>query len=456
MVTRLSTSTSSEGTEVYTVTQPTRERPRPPPPYHQHRRRREPVKVAVEKEERLSCCAKCCCLILCLLILAIVGGILLWQLLPEKQRTDIGTFANSGAARSNLPSKTEEPPPAVYAFHQCESSSHDCCNGISTICDLTADSIMYAGVHNAMATAQDGFRLAPNHNYNFELALERGYRAIAMDIGMCDGQLQFIHGKCILGKRDPLTVFQHLNDFLDENPNDVVLFAMEVNNFAGGGQVDLDALYSIMQQVSGFTERFVIHDNVTQPWPTLRELIALDQRVMMFHFNGPTCAELTFGCPTGVYDYFEFVAEGGFIFDTVEDIQNVTQACSVPRGATGQADFFGINLFTLIPQESEAPITNSKDFIEHQIEMCTEYQSGIDVDIIYVDFWDIGDAVEVVQERNIQRGQAYQSQYGNSTTSNSNSDSSNSNSGSSNGSTSNNNNNRLRRMLRGITQTWHF
>jgi hypothetical protein len=370
--------------------------------------------ATVEKRQSMSCCAKCCTLVVFLSILATAGGITLWQLLPRQISDEVGKIISSGANRPTVASNSEKPLTSMYMFDQCDPSSADCCNGVSTICDMFVDDILFAGVHNAMSTYQDGFRLAPNHNYRFELALQQGYRAFSMDIGMCGSLgLQFIHGKCILGKRDPLVVFENLNKFLDDNPNEVVIFAIQVNNFAGSGPVDLDELYTLMQQVEGFTERFVIHDDPSKHWPTLRELIALDQRILMFQFNSEPCSSSPFGCPAGFYDYFNYVAEAGFMFNSIEDMHNVTAACSVPRGASGRANFYAINLFTEVPYEQDSMITNSKEFIESQMVNCSEFQYGVDVNIAYVDFWEIGDMVEVTQEHNKKLGDEFLSKLNN-------------------------------------------
>ena len=120
------------------------------------------------------------------------------------------TFNNTGGGQSNAgPTTGTSPSPApsaneveVYEFMQCESTDEDCCNGLDNICDLGVDDIMYATLHNAMASFEDGFLFGPNHRYKLESALEAGYRGINLDVCNCGGDIVFCHGVCSLGTRD--------------------------------------------------------------------------------------------------------------------------------------------------------------------------------------------------------------------------------------------------------------
>ena len=48
------------------------------------------------------------------------------------------------------------------------------CNGLITNCDLRFNELMFAGLHNAMATVEDGFLFGANHDLSLEKALEAG------------------------------------------------------------------------------------------------------------------------------------------------------------------------------------------------------------------------------------------------------------------------------------------
>jgi hypothetical protein len=166
----------------------------------------------------------------------------------------------------------------VFEFNQCigegGGNSNACCNGLSTNCDLRMNEIMYAGVHNAMAAVQNGFNLGPNHDFELESALKRGYRALNLDICNCGGQYQFCHGFCGIGSRDPSEVLGNINAFLDDNPNEVVIIVFEVND-AADRVVDLDVFYELgIASVDGLEAKIYQHPVPSEPWPTLSDAIA--------------------------------------------------------------------------------------------------------------------------------------------------------------------------------------
>lgn len=174
----------------------------------------------------------------------IVAGILIWQYAPIDDVIDnvIPTFNNTGSnsdstggggigsvsGSSPTPSPTER---NRYEFMQCaDPQSTGCCNGLDNgFCDLRVDQVMYASSHNANADFESGFLFSPNHQFKLEDSLSAGYRGIALDICNCGGRLQFCHGICSFGTRDVVEVFMGINDFLTENPTEVIILPIEVN-----------------------------------------------------------------------------------------------------------------------------------------------------------------------------------------------------------------------------------
>jgi hypothetical protein len=100
-----------------------------------------------------------------------------------------GTGDNTGlddAIETVIP--TEGP---TYPFIQCGADQTNCCNGLETICDLGVNEILYATLHNAMATFEDGFLFGPNHRFQLEGSLEAGYRGLNLDLCNCGGEILF-------------------------------------------------------------------------------------------------------------------------------------------------------------------------------------------------------------------------------------------------------------------------
>jgi hypothetical protein len=129
---------------------------------------------------------KCCgwkCIIL-VIALAAGGGVLVWQLLPEDSKEAAKNLFNNTPDAGDI--FTPSAPDPTYIFNQCADPTSNCCNGLSSICDLPVNDIMFATAHNAMSSTENKFLFA-NHKYELEDALIAGYRGINVDIGKCNG-----------------------------------------------------------------------------------------------------------------------------------------------------------------------------------------------------------------------------------------------------------------------------
>ena len=155
--------------------------------------------------------------ILALVVLLIAGGVCVWLFVPWDETinevldnvpipggSDIGNTRSEGDdAIPNTIIPLKDPAslplaPPEYQFLQCGSNNtgqSNCCNGLEGLCDLRVNEILYATLHNGMATFEDGFLFGPNHKYQLEGALEAGYRGLNLDICNCGGEIIFCHGE---------------------------------------------------------------------------------------------------------------------------------------------------------------------------------------------------------------------------------------------------------------------
>ena len=216
------------------------------------------------------------CDVLLLAIFAAIIGIIVW-LLSSRKENDDSDSSPSAKGPATLPVFSPTPPPgsgpASFSFMQCEGDeTENCCNGLDNICDLRVDEIFYAGVHNAMASVEDGFFYGSNQQFELEGALEAGYRGINLDVCNCNGDYQLCHGICDFGARDPAQTFGNINSFLDTNPTEIILIILEIDNSADE-TVDLFELYNILFRVDGLVEKIYVHNDRTAPWPSLRTVV---------------------------------------------------------------------------------------------------------------------------------------------------------------------------------------
>jgi hypothetical protein len=371
-----------------------------------------PVPVG-EKQSSRQCTARRTCVgMIIMVLISIGGGILLWQLLPSNKRklvkSTIGDI--SEGVSINMRDTNATAPPPTYQFMQCSNTSKRCCNGLSTICKMNVSDIMFAGIHNGNAALQNGYRIAPNHIYELESSLDYGYRAISIDIGMCDGVIRLVHGKCKLGTRDPGEVFTNINTWLDANPTEVILLSVEVNNDAGAEEdrntLRLSDIYDLASSVDGFTDKMWFKGS-SERFPTLLEMISSNQRVMFFFYNAmERCRDPNVFCPPGFMDWFASSKEGEFHFTSLADINNTTRSCNATRGRTDGA-FFTLNVFVTLPSLTISSETiNTKSWLTQHIATCSQMNKNELVNVVYVDFWDQGNLPEVTQLANTARALA--------------------------------------------------
>lgn len=374
------------------------------------------------------------CMVLTAIVLLAGGGILAWQLLAnddkgensssfwpfgEKDNEQNVTTAPSVAPTTLAPSTAPSALPSVYTYPFDAFCPDDafCCNGLETLCDWPVNEILFGGVHNAFAT-QDKF-LVPNQLRPVNEALEAGFRAVGIDICFCAGTWQLCHGLCGLGQNDPYTILEELTSFLQENKREVVIVVMELNSEAGQA-VNLTKFYEeVWEQTDGLTELLYFHQNPEDLWPTLGEMIDKDQRLIAFHLNGPECTAEGGDCPDGLHWYFRHAQETGFEFSSIDSLLDTESSCAVTRGATTTTGaFLGVNSFVtasalqgLDEQLLDAETANSLDFANQRLQDCSQvvqegvYQGDGKVNMLYVDFWDQGDIVQLVQEYNRDLGE---------------------------------------------------
>ena len=156
------------------------------------------------------------------------------------------------------------------------------CNGHASWCDRPADEVVDAMADNINATLERRFLLLSNHNLDLEGSLEAGYRGIKFDIGLCDGKVTVLHhASCLWGVRDTEEILADILDFLDSNPHEVLIMqAQLIKNQQLNDDRIVSEIDTVFQTVPGWVDK--LYDHPGGQWPTLRELIAADTRILFF------------------------------------------------------------------------------------------------------------------------------------------------------------------------------
>jgi len=275
------------------------------------------------------------------------------------------------------------------------------CNGYHLNCFRRANEIMYATVHNAMSSRADGF-LAFNNLFPLEDALQAGFRGLTIDSCDCGRVgIQLCHSLCVAGFRRPNAVFENIVTFLRENPYEIIIIEIQVNGDS------LWPLFEMLKEVEGLSSLIYEHPSVEQPWPKLMDMIEMDQRLIILAHDDIACEEGS--CPAGVHSTYEFAFETPFEQKGLEDLMRVELSCSVSRGWSN-SEFIISNHFATdergLPSIDVAMDVNKKENLQARLEYCqekfsTKYKNEV-INLLVVDFWNIGDTLVVVDDYNRQ------------------------------------------------------
>lgn len=252
------------------------------------------------------------------------------------------------------------------------------CNGAPQLCDRRFDEVAYATTHNAMSNVEDGFA-GPNQQVSVVHQLEAGVRGLMLDTHYDGGVAYLCHALCALGKRPLVTTLGELRAFLESHPYEIVSIIFESYVSANDTRLAFEA--------AGLMP-YVHSQGVSDPWPTLREMIASDRRLVVFTDN----AGGTYGWYHNVWSY---AFETHYSFTTPADL-----SCTPNRGNPANRLFilnhFLTSVFgspTLANQINHDPL-----FID-RANQCAAENSSLP-NFVTVDFFDIGDVLAVVDALN--------------------------------------------------------
>lgn len=257
------------------------------------------------------------------------------------------------------------------------------CNGFRELCDRRFDQVAHPTTHNAMSNAEEGW-LGPNQNYSVTRQLDDGVRGLMLDTWYFNLQPVLCHGGNVIpcdisGMKPVADGLQEITDFLDRRPNEVVSIIFE----SYITQADTAAAFAAADLL-----RFVHVQAPGDPWPTMRELIEADTRLVVFTDNS--------GASLPWHHYVWHHA-----WETHYSFQNPSQfSCNRNRGSLSNPLFILNHFLTnfigspvLANQVNHNPL-----FIDRALQCQTE--SGRLPNFVTVDFYDIGDLFAVVDALN--------------------------------------------------------
>lgn len=304
------------------------------------------------------------------------------------------------------------------------------CNGHAALCDRRVDQVAFLGTHNAMAAADepgwffaaqdvgisqqlgDGVRalmidshygistprgvatqLAPENSKRAKLVAEIGERGVATAervrrrIGRNPKgrrQLFLCHTLCEVGATRTLDALRAVHRFMVRHPEEVVILSIQDETSAA------DTAKVIRD--SGLADEVYLGD-AERPWPTLRELIDRDERVIVL-------AENHAGGAPWIHHQPATMQETPFLFRSVAALE-APASCEPNRGGTA-GSLLLINHWVdtpPLPLVSIARRVNAHDFLAGRVARCRERRAMLP-NVVAVDFYREGAAAQVVDELN--------------------------------------------------------
>ncbi len=204
------------------------------------------------------------------------------------------------------------------------------------------------------------------------------------------------------GEQDPTELFEHILDFLDTHPSELLVFNFEMSH---GDPTPLQ-LWNVMENVNGLKNKSYVHGG--GDWPTVGKLLQSGKQIISLKHNGNNCVNTAnSGCTPYIQEFFKYTIGTEYDFDSVEDIENSDQSCIGKRGTYYQKKFYAINNFVTNnfpgPSEAAAKVLNEGSFVANRISDCEKVTNRM-ANFLAVDFWQHGDVPKVAKQINNQRG----------------------------------------------------
>jgi hypothetical protein len=301
------------------------------------------------------------------------------------------------------------------------------CNGVVGLCDEPLDAVALAGSHNSMSSSAERGWYLGEQRLSISGQLAAGVRALMLDVYpgyVSDGRVRtdlrapktaeaaaadvteeqkaalahlgvtvgaippegadieayLCHAYCELGASKMVDKMRDVRDFLDQNPEQVLVIVLQ--DYISGQET---------QQVfedAGLMDR-VWPIGPGDPWPTLRQMIESRRDLVVLSENHA-------GEVPWMPAAFDVMEETPYEFASPDDF-----SCAPNRGGTGKP-LFMVNHWIREPGRNpldDAKAVNGRDVLSDRVAECRTVR-GRQPGILAVNFVDVGDLFAVVGDLN--------------------------------------------------------
>jgi hypothetical protein len=304
------------------------------------------------------------------------------------------------------------------------------CNGDATLCDRTLDQVAFLGTHNSMAADGEPGWLFAAQDAGIAAQLREGVRALLIDthygfatprgvatdiarasksrekivsevgerfvdtaerlrtrIGYSGGgtrEIFLCHAFCEVGATPALEALEGVHEFLLTHPEEVLILSIED---------DTDSADTAKLIRDSGLIREVYRGPAGPPWPTLRELIERDERVLVLIENDASAEPW-------MHKQAEVAQETPYRFNSAAELAAPT-TCEPNRGGTA-GSLLLVNHWvdtSPAPRKTIAREVNAPAFLRSRLERC-EKERGLLPNIVAVDFYRQGNVLATVKDLN--------------------------------------------------------
>jgi len=262
------------------------------------------------------------------------------------------------------------------------------CNLHVSLCDKAFDEVSYPTTHNAMSNFDEGW-VGANQEHGITRQLEDGVRALMLDTHYNLGDLTspdaptdvalLCHGYCMFGWERLSDGLAKIKVFLDAHPDEVVTIIFETYVTPADTKAAFD--------LSGASSLVATHVP-GQPWPTLRQMIASNQRLVVMTDSGG-----------GTYPWYLPVWDESF--DNPYSAEQPSDlSCDLNRGNGANRLFIFNNFLTdIVGRREFADQVNFNPELLAHAQDCQDVRGHLP-NFVTVDFYDRGDMLDVVDTLN--------------------------------------------------------
>lgn len=281
------------------------------------------------------------------------------------------------------PVDTPDPPPDEV------TEIPETCNGSVELCDRTFDQVAFAGTHNSMSVAAEGWSI-PNQNLSMRMQLQSGIRVFLFDVhtdaleSVPAGQkpvLYLCHTLCFIGKRPLADGLIDFRDFLLTERGEVLTFIIQ-------DEVPVDDLFEALE-AAGLERWAYVYEG--GEWPTMRELIDTNKRLIV---------SVERGQPTQAWGrkVWDIAFDNPYTYTELDEMD-----CRANRGSTSNSLFLMNHWLGPVSDPKLSEVANTFEALMTHAETCRD-RHGRWPNFIAVDHYDLGDLMEVVDEVNARIG----------------------------------------------------